>query len=1137
MLSPAMQILVQRATTGRASTLAGALLTTSSSGGTDDGSGAAAFGPLTPEVLRLLSAADPDGSQGVSVELVSTSFDPFGDLSESPASSAGMTRLRFSNAATGELVPVGPGLRAPVLFSLPAPPLLGGGGGGASSGERGQCQFLDEGSGQYRREQQSCWQTGALFIAGVAAAACDMIFMSPYRFIVLFSAEARSLLLSTPPVSHVPRSDGCAALPYPQPPGHTLQWVDAASGNWTPAAWTIAGPLASRCERVVLNCSSGGGGAPQGQQQQTVLLDTSRPLDSPLVSCAVGPVAALEQSADDARLLVVFAGSDCQLWREGNAAGCWWSAAAQSFQGPACVPAPQRSLQCACRRLPFSPLRGASGAAQRLLSVSRLAAIRPRPMAEKVRFIAALQASLFASALLCAAAHRARAVSARRATLRRLLKADGGCGFCPNAPAGAWLWGLQPPTAESLDKQQDRRLSGPFAELARTMGVPVHRLRAFIPESLLRGGKGAGALAKPASGRRVVVIARRAGNASSGQRRASGGAVRAGVSARRDSAGSEAFFPSEENSAAGSPAPSSPATVSRRGSAGILRGSSRQRLQPLLRPTADDDATSGAGSPAASPPASGRRGVKSAPSRRGSAASSSAASFTAAAAESDPEPQSLTDGEWVTGTALVFAFLWHSRLLLPAAELADRQRTTSRLFSRLFLETPASDDGSRSFFGGGCTSSKRPAAGVAQGGGDDCAFSYFDALVLRFRALLGGGAMATPGWYRRARLARLWLLARGGFFEPSTDLAEALYASSATSSPPPANEDGNRQQVSPSSAATTPSGGKKVKEQIFALRAAKYVVRGAPPGVVSQQAAGSAGEEGNLLALRPVHSLSAASTAAALAASMPQEVVAAAEASRGTTLPVSPQRLWATLLCRSALRSQAEAHFLVRLPEKEQGSVSALGDCGTTLLDQTEAWLAALAAAHPAVQQALPALTDVADRQRATWEANHEQALSATQQQEEAAAVRSSKGGFAAPLLAAGKRLAAALRRGATLAVLAALGASSRDGGGSPSPLTDQYRAFVLPSTILAILCVGASSEKRAVCVTASPTSTARKGGTDVSRTICPFRFPQARGFITPRAPAAARRRGSCSAAAPTCARTAGASRGIARISSGSSRR
>jgi hypothetical protein len=163
-------------------------------------------------------------------------------------------------------------------------------------------------------------------------------------------------------------STGCAGIPYMRPAAHTLSWLadfSVASDAEMAQAWSISGPLVTSCAAQLLDCSMDA----SGKQTATQLSpNPANPFDFPAINC----------SAADTSPKIVFVGSQCDLIKPDNSAGCSWdnmvqvrtkseeegtvSAVAhthaacypscqQAFVGASCVPPADGNAQCACRHL------------------------------------------------------------------------------------------------------------------------------------------------------------------------------------------------------------------------------------------------------------------------------------------------------------------------------------------------------------------------------------------------------------------------------------------------------------------------------------------------------------------------------------------------------------------------------------------------------------------------------------------------------------------------------------------------------------------------------------------------------------------------------------------------------------------
>ena len=142
-----------------------------------------AFDPLPADALAAAGAAP------ISTVFLSLSFDAHGK------GTAGVTRLAFSAADTGDALPVS-NLSAPILFTIPSASL--------DDGQVAQCSWWDE------------------------------------------EAQAYS-------------TAGCASLPSPSPPGHNLSFVPGFLAHGPASlttAWAIEGDLLSGCTLAFLDCTN-----------------------------------------------------------------------------------------------------------------------------------------------------------------------------------------------------------------------------------------------------------------------------------------------------------------------------------------------------------------------------------------------------------------------------------------------------------------------------------------------------------------------------------------------------------------------------------------------------------------------------------------------------------------------------------------------------------------------------------------------------------------------------------------------------------------------------------------------------------------------------------------------------------------
>jgi hypothetical protein len=152
-------------------------------------------------------------------------------------------------------------------------------------------------------------------------------------------------------------ADGCVGLPTPLPPGvmasfnKTLASSGAAGAVELASAVVLNGSLTAGCAVAVLDCASRGDAA-------VFFLNPDDPFNAPAVRCPPlgAPPSGLGGSATaSAPPLRVYYGASCALWREDNAARCFWNVTAQAFSGTGCVP-PGTPEQCLCRHVRAAPV-------------------------------------------------------------------------------------------------------------------------------------------------------------------------------------------------------------------------------------------------------------------------------------------------------------------------------------------------------------------------------------------------------------------------------------------------------------------------------------------------------------------------------------------------------------------------------------------------------------------------------------------------------------------------------------------------------------------------------------------------------------------------------------------------------------
>jgi hypothetical protein len=256
-------------------------------------------------------------------------------------------------------------------------------------------------------------------------------------------------------------TDGVAAVPTNRPDAIPLVWdttADVATDGLV-FAWLPTGPDAQACRSFVLRCDD-----PDVRDSgQRVSLMPEDSLGEPSIAC----------SANETRSLRVFFGAACDLWREGNAAGCWWDVWTQLFAGPDCVM--DNTTRVSTTHLtqftavPTISIATASPA-DLTLSISDLI---------HLRFIIIVIVALTGGTALGAAALNVRdvcgATAARDAALSPL------CG-CTQLPDGLWLWRL---TQEPLEDDVADEVRGSAVEVSGLLGFPFVRLATALPESWL----------------------------------------------------------------------------------------------------------------------------------------------------------------------------------------------------------------------------------------------------------------------------------------------------------------------------------------------------------------------------------------------------------------------------------------------------------------------------------------------------------------------------------------------------------------------------------------------------------------------------------------------------------------------------
>ena len=265
---------------------------------------------------------------------------------------------------------------------------------------------------------------------------------------------------------------GCAGVPNPGPPNHTLFFVpdfNATSDSALALAWNITGPLVDdgACRVALLDCNV--------EPTRKVYPDPKQPLAVPAVSCP--PVANGTNATRP--VLRVFYGTDCQLWQD-NALNCSWDNVKQAFVGGGCVPT-GNATQCMCRHLTdFASARVPKVAT---CSLSDMMSLSPGDIITKLRFLFIVVISLFSVMNVGAVIAFFLDVQERRATLAKLHQPE--LGFA-ELDGGVWTWRcVQEPLTRAVAAP-----AGSAMQLASVLGLPFVRLRAALPECAFSGSVG-----------------------------------------------------------------------------------------------------------------------------------------------------------------------------------------------------------------------------------------------------------------------------------------------------------------------------------------------------------------------------------------------------------------------------------------------------------------------------------------------------------------------------------------------------------------------------------------------------------------------------------------------------------------------
>ena len=174
-------------------------------------------------------------------------------------------------------------------------------------------------------------------------------------------AEDQAVCSFWDPAAGAYATHGCIGVPNPSPPGHRVffrsGFTNVTSDAVLAEAWVISGPMVDGglCSVKMLDCNLDSLGV--------VYPDPRNPLATPAVACpprlsstnlssAAANGTAGNATTPTARrpVLRVYYGTQCSLWRSGNAVNCSWDNVKQAFVGGGCVVS-SGPTQCLCRHL------------------------------------------------------------------------------------------------------------------------------------------------------------------------------------------------------------------------------------------------------------------------------------------------------------------------------------------------------------------------------------------------------------------------------------------------------------------------------------------------------------------------------------------------------------------------------------------------------------------------------------------------------------------------------------------------------------------------------------------------------------------------------------------------------------------
>ena len=365
-----------------------------------------------------LLASSAGANTAVLTEFRAVSFDPWTNATSASLNRTGGSTRLAFSSASGPITVAN--ASTPILFTLPAVSTAG-------SNKQAVCSFFNTSSGQYSTQ-------------------------------------------------------GCIAVPNPQPRNHTLSFVPnvtVPSDASLALAWTLQGPMmeTNLCDVLVLDCGSNGPcDGPIWGKSCVIYPNPRSPLSVPAVSCPAN-FSALGLAAPP--VMRVYYGEGCALWQP-NTFNCTWNNTLQAFNGGGCV-SPSNVTRCMCRHL--TDFAGARAPKITTCSLSDMTSFSAADIIKKLKTLFEMVVIMFGvmhvGALIGAMQDKAHNVK----VLRHVT--DAGMGFQLTL-AGAWTWNLR-----QLPLQNDVGApDGSAVALSGILGFPYIRLRTALPEEYLPGTVG-----------------------------------------------------------------------------------------------------------------------------------------------------------------------------------------------------------------------------------------------------------------------------------------------------------------------------------------------------------------------------------------------------------------------------------------------------------------------------------------------------------------------------------------------------------------------------------------------------------------------------------------------------------------------